>query len=83
MTRPPVGAGRFLLLVAAVGLPFLPAGVYAEDGLLVAHFGPPFELSAPTGIPKAELDEWALRESMGRIARLIPENLRGVYRDAA
>ncbi|MCA1554293.1 MAG: 1-acyl-sn-glycerol-3-phosphate acyltransferase [Chloroflexi bacterium] len=75
----PEGAGRFMLLLAATGLPFLPVGVCAESNTLVARYGEPFQLSTPPGLAKAKLDAWAAREVMTRIAALLPPELRGAY----
>lgn len=82
LMHPPSGAGRFMLLLAATGLPFLPVGNYVEGDKLVSNFGPLVELTAPQGLRKSELDEWASREVMMQIARLLPAALRGEYGDA-
>lgn len=81
LMRPPGGAGRFMLLLASTGLPFVPVGVYAEGNRLVAGFGAAFELKPPRGLGKPALDEWACREVMTRVARLLPAELRGAYQD--
>ncbi len=90
MVRPPPGAGRFLLLLAATGVPFLPFGLYLEGDRIVVNIGECFALRAPrtasgSHVPasKVDLDEWALREVMGRIACLVPTELRGAYATAA
>src|SRR5512135_1053241 len=86
MVRPPPGAGRFLLLLAATGLTFLPFGLYMDGDRIVVNTGERFGLEMPrrdlhgaTPMPKDELDEWALCEAMGRVARLVPNELRGYY----
>jgi len=76
---PPKGAGRFMLLLAQAGLPFLPVGLFEEDDVLVARFGETFDLAAPRGMSKDDLDAWASREVMGRIARLLPVGMRGEF----
>lgn len=90
MVRPPPGAGRFLLLLAATGLPFVPFGLYLNGDRIIVNTGELFALDVPrrlpgrsTPIPKDELDELALCEAMGRVARLVPVELRGYYAAAA
>lgn len=85
MQRPPPGAGRFLWLLAAAGMPFLPFGLSVQgDRLRVAVgelFSPP-DVRAAGGPPpadKAAFDEWVLQEIMGRVALLLPPDLRGYY----
>ncbi|MBI1800877.1 MAG: 1-acyl-sn-glycerol-3-phosphate acyltransferase [Chloroflexi bacterium] len=81
MMRPPAGAGRFMLLIAKTDLLFLPVGVFTEEGVLVTRFGDTFGLTAPPGLPKGEVDDWATAQVMRRIACLVPPSLRGVYGD--
>lgn len=89
MVRPPPGAGRFLLLLAAVGLPCLPFGLYLDGDRIVVNTGEMFELSVPrrrlsgASLSKDEVDEAALCQAMGRIAQLVPNPLRGYYAPAA
>ncbi len=90
LTSLPPGTGRFLLLLARSGLPILPAGVREEPaGVLTLRFGPPFHLNANANPPggsetsgrvQSDLDAWAAGEVMGRVARLLPEEMRGEYR---
>jgi hypothetical protein len=81
LTSLPPGAGRFLLLLARAGLPFLPAAV-SEDppGQLVVRFGPTFHLQQPPQNGKSAADEWAAGQVMGRLAALLPAELWGEYR---
>ena len=76
---PPAGSGRFCLLLAAAGLHFLPVGVYEADGALTLNFGEPYELSIARLGSADERDRLAAREVMGRIAPLIPAELRGEF----
>ncbi len=76
---PPPGGGRFMLSLARLGLPLAPAGVFEENGRLVVQFGPPFALTAPTGLRGEELDCAAGRMVMQRIAALLPPALRGEF----
>jgi len=80
LVHPPTGAGRFMLMLAAAGLRFVPVGAYAEADTLIAAFGEPFQLTAPPSLRKGEVDEWAIEQVMGRIAALLPLGLRGAYR---
>jgi hypothetical protein len=76
---PPLGAGRFVLHLAKLGLKLVPLGVYEEGGGLWLHFGPAFELQAPAGLPPGEQDRWASRQVMEHLARLVPASLRGEF----
>ncbi len=80
LTFLPPGTGRFLLLLARSGMPFLPAAI-SEDppGQLLVRFGPVFHLPQPTGSGKVAADDWAASQVMGRLAALLPEALRGEY----
>ncbi len=78
---PPTGTGRFMLLLASTGLPFLPVGVFMEDHVLVTRFGAPFPLSKPASLKKSEADRWASNDVMCQIAHLLPRALHGAYRD--
>jgi hypothetical protein len=81
LTSLPPGTGRFLLLLARAGLPILPAAV-SEDpvGQLVVRYGPIFELAQPPAGGKSAADDWTAVQVMGRLAALLPEELRGGYR---
>lgn len=81
LTALPPGTGRFLVLLAKAGLPFLPVGISERDGSLLVRFGPVWRLTAPD-LPKDELDLWAAQEVMTRIACLLPESLWGAYAQA-
>jgi len=78
---PPVGVGRFLLLLAKAGLPILPVGVSEKNGTLTASFGEPFVLEAQPGLEKRRQDRRACETVMVAIARLLPPELWGVYRE--
>jgi len=87
LQRPPAGAGRFLWLLAATGIPFVPFGNSLDGERVRVSVGEPFALPAlharggPPAASKALFDEWVLQETMGRIARLLPDALRGYYAD--
>lgn len=76
------GAGVFLLIMSAAGARILPAGIYEEEGRLVAHFGVPYELQVPLDVAKAERDLWARDHVMRAIRDLLPQPLWGFYGDA-
>ena len=76
LMRPPPGVGRLLLLLAGMGYPCCPVGVFEEEHALALNFGPAFHLAAPEGM---ERDQGAADLAMQHIARLLPERLRGVY----
>ncbi|MBM4466786.1 MAG: hypothetical protein FJ014_14750 [Chloroflexi bacterium] len=78
---PPVGAGRFLLLLAETGLLILPVGVAEKNGTLTASFGEPFTLAGQPGLEKRQQDRRASEAAMVAIARLLPAELWGVYRE--
>jgi hypothetical protein len=80
LTSLPPATGRFLLLLARAGLPFLPAGI-SEDppGQLVVRFGPTFLLEQPPRAGKSATDNWAADQVMGRLAALLPAELWGEY----
>ncbi len=80
LTYLPRGTGRFLLLLAKTGMPFLPAAI-SEDppGQLVVRFGPTFHLSDAPQADKTTIDDWAAHQVMDRLAALLPEALWGEY----
>jgi hypothetical protein len=74
------GAGAFLLLLAAAGARILPLALYEEEDRLVAHFGAPFDLTAPRDIPRERRDRWARDRVMLALRDLLPRPLWGAYR---
>lgn len=79
LTMPAPGAGRFALLLQALGYKFIPAGIYEEAGALCLRFGAAYELNLPRGISAHEKDEQAAHQVMTNIAPLLPEALRGEF----
>jgi hypothetical protein len=74
------GVGTFLAWLSRDGAPLVPVGIAEPEGVLTATFGPPFSLPRVSG-DKADRDR-ALRDAvMGHIARLLPPELRGFYRE--
>ncbi|MBN1303561.1 MAG: hypothetical protein JXA13_03925 [Anaerolineales bacterium] len=79
LSWPPVGVGRFGLLLGAGGARFIPVGGYEEDGILCLNFGPAYELTVPEGLPTEEKDRQAACTMMKNIASLLPERLQGAF----
>jgi hypothetical protein len=79
LVRPPVGFGRFGLLLSRAGLKFVPAGAYEADRVFHLHFGEPYELSMGHDFSADEKDEQAAEIIMKNIARLLPLNLSGEF----
>jgi 1-acyl-sn-glycerol-3-phosphate acyltransferase len=79
LARPAPGAGRFLLLLAALGHSLRPVGIYEEGGQLCLHFGPAYRLSIPAGLPPGARDRDAVGIAMRAVAALLPERLRGPF----
>ena len=77
-TRLPVRAGSCLCshLPACASFRLAPM----PRRTLIAAFGEPFQLSAPSTLRKSAADEWAAEQVMSRIAALLPLELRGAYR---
>jgi 1-acyl-sn-glycerol-3-phosphate acyltransferase len=76
---PAAGAGRFGLLLASTGMTFTPVGAFEQNGAFCLHFGPPYTLAVPAGLPTAEKDHQAARLMMQNIANLLPSSLRGEF----
>ena len=68
--QPPKGAGLFLALLVAAGLPVLPVGVAEEGGRLRVSFGPVFIPAIPER--RAERDQEVSRQVMAAISRQLP-----------
>ena len=79
LQAPPPGSGRLLLLLAGLGLPCLPAGVFEQDHVCHVCFGQPYHLAGMTNLPARERDRQASQIAMQRLAALLPERLRGPY----
>lgn len=81
LMRPHPGVGRFLALLAGMGFPFYPVGVYESDAALCLHFGAPFRLALTPKQSPDQVDRYAADSVMQAIAALLPESLRGDYGD--
>jgi len=75
---PHAGTGKMILQVVKSLKRILPVGVYEKDGRLIINFGPPYHLAIPEDA--VNLDEMVIRQVMGRIAALLPEQMHGPYR---
>jgi hypothetical protein len=80
---PPSGSGRLLLLLAGLGLPCLPAGLFEQDDVCHVRFGPTYRLAVPADLSSRERDVQASRMVMTHLATLLPERLRGPYSELA
>ena len=78
------GTGEFLLLAARTGAAIVPVGIAERpehDWALTATLGAPLDLTLPPEITRAGRDQWTREVVMRSIARLLPPDLRGFYRD--
>jgi 1-acyl-sn-glycerol-3-phosphate acyltransferase len=79
MGWPPPGAGRFILHLNRLGMPVVPIGINEVDGALCYRFGPAYSLEIPPDLPVQEQDTLAIRQVMGAIAALLPEEMWGDF----
>ena len=79
LTRPPSGAGRFMLQLVRAGAAILPAGVCENQDAWRVCFGDVLALTTPPALPPNARDEWATLRVMGAIAELLPSHLRGPF----
>ena len=79
------GTGELLLLAARAGAAIVPVGVAERpenNWALTATLGAPLDLTLPQEITRARRDQWARTVVMQSIARLLPRDVQGFYRDA-
>lgn len=81
LCEPPRGAGLFLWMLARHDLPLLPVGAYEQDEVLVLRFGSLFHLQEPRTHERAKADRMVVNQVMTRLARLLPQSLRGMYNE--
>jgi hypothetical protein len=79
LQTPPPGSGRLLLLLAGLGLPCLPAGVFEDQEIFSVRFGAPYRLVVEPDLPAGERDRRASRIFMQRLAELLPDRLQGEF----
>lgn len=81
LQAPPAGAGRFILLLADLGLEIAPVGAYETRGRLCLRFGPPYRLELPghVSLSARQRDRLASRTVMQHIAAQLPASLRGEF----
>jgi hypothetical protein len=79
LAYPPLGAGRFMALLAKKGLKVIPVGVFEQDGSFCVHFGPAYELAIQHSFPSGQLDREVAKQIMENIAPLLPSQLRGEF----
>lgn len=80
LARPPVGVGRMMQLISAGGLRILPAAFWEQDSSPRVSFGEVYALEIPMAHTRDEVDRLISQQVMERIARLLPESLRGDFR---
>lgn len=73
------GTGVFLSSLSKRGIPILPCGVYETEGVLTAHFGPPFFVRPSEAAAKRDRDRLAREQVMAHIGRLLPQPMWGPY----
>jgi len=76
---PPAGSGRFVTLLAGMGLPLLPAGAFEDEGHLCLSFGEAYRLGLPDGPADDGRDRLAAGMVMRKIALQLPARLRGEF----
>jgi hypothetical protein len=79
LSMPAPGTGRFALLLAGLGMEFVPVGAYEEGGAFCLHFGPAYRLRIPSSLSADEKDRAAAETMMKKIAALLPVRLRGDF----
>jgi hypothetical protein len=79
LKMPPPGAGRFMLLLSNLGLTFLPAGFFEDNGAPCICFGRPYRLHVPEGLKTDERDLQAATIVMSAIAAQLPGELQGSF----
>ena len=84
LCTPPPGTGRFMLHLADMKFDILPVGVFEHKDELYVRFGPGYRLPTSQDPGLADLpvdgrDRYISRTVMERIARMVPERLRGEF----
>lgn len=77
--QPPSGAGRFILHLAEQGLDILPVGLFEQGERVFLHYGAAYSLELPPDLAPDERDRHVSNSVMARIARLLPEQFRGMF----
>lgn len=79
LSWPPPGVGRFILLLANLGMRIIPVGAFEENGEFLLSFGEAYELNLPPDLPVDQKDRQAARIVMESIAGQLPHRLRGTF----
>lgn len=74
---PYAGSGKLILQLTALLNQIQPVGVYEEDGKFIVCFGRTYRLQVPD--QAKDVDAFAIRRVMTKIAGLLPERMRGDY----
>ncbi len=81
LNYPPKGFGRLAMALARSGMPFYPVGVWEEGNCFFLRFGAPYLLENRASPENPdEVDLWAARQVMLRIAECLPGRLQGIFR---
>ncbi len=81
LREPPPGTGLLLMRLAAYEAPILPVAVCEEGETLIIAFGPPCALPAVLEGTRHQRDETAAALVMLALARLLPPEFQGAYRE--
>jgi 1-acyl-sn-glycerol-3-phosphate acyltransferase len=76
--RPPVGVGWLVRELGGRGVPFIPVGVYEEEGVPRLTFGDAVTVEQQSGAPGDDVED-AVRSLMVAVGRLLPREMWGVY----
>ncbi len=79
LKMPPDGSGRFMLLLAKLGMEFQPVGFFEEGETCCMRFGQIYQLSIPENLTNDERDRASSRIIMSAIAAQLPGRLRGDF----
>ncbi|MEW6716153.1 MAG: hypothetical protein AB1345_01430 [Chloroflexota bacterium] len=79
----PPGVGRFIEKLMHTCQRILPIGVYEDANHFCLNFGLPFTLDLPQGLTPRERDRKVGQTVMQAIARQLPDQLRGEYRETS
>jgi hypothetical protein len=71
--------GRFISLLANLGLHIIPVGAFEEKRKFTLSFGEAYELILPPDLPVDQKDRQAARIVMDSIAGQLPYRLRGTF----
>jgi len=74
------GVGRFLHQISQSCPTIIPVGVWKDQGRIRVNFGSPYLLEVAPGLSTQAIDQQVGDTVMRKIASLLPDALRGMYR---